>query len=880
MKNSTSENIRLLRSYHDKLIADFNKLVEDGETLQEGKSDESTKHGDYIDYPCSLAELLKDKIARDEDTEKRLSGDSKKSVENETTDFGFLLISLSRMVPFVDKFVKKICEMNIGEDVVSDENAIQAMESALVWLHCQSTDKREMAYQDMQKLYRFFRYQIIRYKQNNNLPITLKAIDSKYNDVMGKYRADKEKTKQKIFFDYRDDVRKILSQVFGCFSNIHAYYDYMKLVSRDEYENADLVSMGAGEKQVKKEKQDWNREYKMIYQLAETIQNVILQRFSSFVKAGYLNFPHGDYAFADFKSSTLSDSNFTSSNFYFCDFSEAVVKGSDLSVSDLKYVNAQNADFSNSNFNSSSLVGANFNNAILSNAQMMSAMLRDVKLDYLTSNAIDAKGSDSLKESLDAYNKGKDQCESELPIKALFWGKIREGILQKYAKDAQDFEAPSFTDEWKSTTSSPIKHEAIKMHGSMDEACRVLFENSDLNEFLNRNKYKTIDSETLKKYAEYTEANGITDIASPYTASFKDATMLKAQMPLADLSHVDMSSVSMSGTDVNDADLYYTRLSNASLIETNFSSSRFYKTNLRGANLSKANLIGTSIIDTGMDGANLEGALLIDSVIYSTEYGQTKKSKNSVPYINELFSKKAESLVEDVDDKEFLDDVSMADCNMTDIVGTGLVLINTNVDRSTWTRAELKKSILFNTVARWSIFDEADLSYALLLGASFHQTSFSGALMSNARFYACDMSGARLNKANFIGSRIDKVFFQNADLGQANLSRAYVKDCVFKDVNLYNINLSDTEFVNVTFENVDFSNCIGLSTAKFTHCFFADSCSRLEFQTGADGKQDSEFMSLCSGGGRLKFFKDKDQDYKDSFGEHQYTSLTAYLSGK
>ena len=29
-----------------------------------------------------------------------------------------------------------------------------------------------------------------------------------------------------------------------------------------------------------------------------------------------------------------------------------------------------------------------------------------------------------------------------------------------------------------------------------------------------------------------------------------------------------------------------------------------------------------------------------------------------------------------------------------------------------------------------------------------------------------------------------------------------------------------------------------------------------------------------------KFFKDKDQDYKDSFGEHQYTSLTAYLSGK
>ena len=139
------------------------------------------------------------------------------------------------------------------------------------------------------------------------------------------------------------------------------------------------------------------------------------------------------------------------------------------------------------------------------------------------------------------------------------------------------------------------------------------------------------------------------------------------------------------------------------------------------------------------------------------------------------------------------------------------------------------------------------------------------------------MSGVRLHRANLISARLDKVVFQNADMSRSNLSRTVFKNCAFSDVNFSEVNVSDAVFENVIFENVKFSSCIGLATAKFKHCFFADNCYKLDFQSGADGKQDKSFMSIPHSTGRIKFFKDEVQDYA-AFGEHQYTSLSWYLS--
>ena len=96
--------------------------------------------------------------------------------------------------------------------------------------------------------------------------------------------------------------------------------------------------------------------------------------------------------------------------------------------------------------------------------------------------------------------------------------------------------------------------------------------------------------------------------------------------------------------------------------------------------------------------------------------------------------------------------------------------------------------------------------------------------------------------------------------------------------------MSDTVFENVIFDDVDLTSCIGLSTARFHHCFFGYGCMGLHYQKGADGKADVNFMSIHHHGSRVKFFLDPEPKKEEvsgaeeaeewSFGNRWYTSLS------
>lgn len=870
MNGITKENTKLLKSYHDRLIKKFERYI--AETQKENadrpcRDDAPMGMDDYLAYPADFKALLRDVKEENENTEVRLAKVASPTGERE--DFGYLLVVLSRIVPLVDKVVKRICDMNIGDSVVTEENRIQAMQSAMVWLHLRATDSRELIFQDVSRLSRFIRFQILRYMRHNGCAITPETVKMRNEEMSaavwgsgGEYTREKRLGWLKKF---KADEESLLEETFACFEELHAYYDYMKRVTEKDF----LDSFETTEK-----KSEYH--FAAIRMLAVNVQNIILRRFSSYVKISDLNLPHGNFGYADFTSSTLSDSNFISGDFHFADFSDAVVKSSDLSVSDLTFVYAAKADFTDTNMNSSNLIGADFTSATLTNVQLMKALFRDAAVDYAPSRVPPP-----------LMPKNRQSART-----------LREDFFEKLARDSGNTDGDKRT-VWSCTTDSPVNME-IRFVGALDEAKRILAEKWSAVDASYR--FKVITPEELRKAREADGSQVSYEQSTSSTTVFKDSTMKGAQLPQADLSHADLSTCSLDKADVNEADLYYTNLTGSTLIGANFSNSSFYRSRMESTNFQEVNLINSSLICCDLRNASFNKAIMIGTTILNdglkkSDLGETEcyegDAKNKPSYRGEIFldsllkAEEGASFRTQTSDRSLEAEVSLMDCNFNSAIGTGLVVSGMNADRSTWIKAELKKAILFNMIARWGQFTGADLSYAILVGVSLYQASAESLNMPNSRLFACDLTGTKLRDANMIGSRIERTIFRNADMKGINLSRALIRNCVISDVSLIGANLGDAIFENVIFEEVDLTGCIGLSTAAFKHCCFGVGCVGLQYQKGADGKKDPTFMSISHHGSRVKFLQDvsdegneaeSTEERNDRASFRWYTSLTYLLN--
>ena len=878
--NTGSKEInKLLHSYQDELVKLYDKHVKDGKKAHEGKgriririSDDEKLVGDYLNYESDFGSLLYELELADKKEKERLeriSGHTDDKSDAFTIDFGYLLISLSRTIPLVERIVKRICDMNIGDAIVSGENFIPAMHSALVWLYLQSTDVRDVTYQDMGRLRRFLKYQIARFKENHDLAYSPSSIQEKYETVCEDLFTSTREEKIEFLAGYRREVGNLLEHTFDVFKRLYIFYQYMKEVDRGSYE-------------LDKKMDVLSAEYKKIYNLAVNIQNIILRRFASFVKISDLNFPHGSFMHGDFVSSTLSNSNLTNSDFRYCDFSDAVLRNCDMSVSDLTFTKNTNADYSNSNLNASNLVGADFSDATLNNVQLMNALFRNRQIDFDISYYTKAYFQKDRSKYHDALalvaERDSLRSEQESSVRGLT-AELRGSFFERLKRPAQHFENSEFTEE---SLCSTVRKNDRSTHAkdSMDGLwklfqdslvpLRTRMANYTLRPELLKQIEKIYQNETMKVRLDNQNKTKCV-AANPHTVCFFRASMDKVYMPRADLSHVDLSSVSLVGADISDGDFFYTSWNGAALAEANLSSARMYYTNLSNANLNKANLIGAVCYNTDFGGVNFSESLLIDAIFLFVD------ANIPDPYVKHIFTQTKENLVEGVSDFTMQPGKTINNCNFNRSNCMGMILAGAQADRTTWLRAELKSALLINVLARWAQMDRADLSYSIIAGATFHQTSFTDAILSNSRMYACDMMGTRLRNANFIASRLDKVIFQNADLSGTNFTGADINNCVFNDVNFDHANISGVVFKNCVFKNIDFSHCIGLTTACFKHCYFDESCSTLQYEIGNDGKADKEYMSIPHQGKRVKFFRDEDQDYRDSFGSRQYTSLSYYL---
>lgn len=841
-KTANAENEKLLYSYHTQLVSVYDEKIGKSEIGKKGcyyASDEP-ELSDYFDFPSGFGDLLADLAAEDQVRKEALESTGVRN--DHSIDFGHLLIVLSRIIPLIDMTVKRICDMNIGVGVAGEEYSIHSMKEALIWLDAKADDSRELAYHDLEKLRRFLQYQVIRFKNFKGLPSAPENIHETSEAIRNDFENLDEKNRIEFLHEFKyKKIVPLIEDAFSVFELLHSYHDYMKVSNKESFE-----SQNRGK--------SWAEEYRKIYHLAMNVQNIIFRRFVSLMKINDVNIPHGAYSYSDFVSTTMSDSNLINSDFHFSDFSDAVFKGCDISASDLTYIMARGADFSGSNMNACNLSGSVFENATLMDVQMLNVLFRDPKVDFIPSDnwVIREKKLNITRD----FAKKRDSA-------ACFEEKAAGVVTEKLVKMLGNYECD-------------CADMLVDARNAMDGLCERYGE--ETGKFFDSFKYKVITPEALKELEAFYNSERLNDRRkretqlkiNPISSCFKDATMSRALLPHADISHVDLCSVTLNEADLNDATCYYTNFRGTSMVGANLSNAEFYKAPLEGANLSKANLINVGFIDCFPKGASFANGLLINATFVNTD---AKK-----PYISSVLAQSSTSPVEKLNDvkDETDDDRSLNDCSFNNVIATGIVLAGLNADQSTWVGAEMRRAVIFNTAARWTQFDRADLSYSLVFGASFHQASFSEAMFANARLYACDFSGIRLHRSNFISTRVEKVVIQNADMSKSNLSRAEFRNCAFSDVNFSEVNVSDAFFENVIFDNVNFSSCIGLSTARFKHCYFSDSCYKLQFQTNADGKANKDFMSIPHGAGRVKFFRDDEQDYR-AFGDRQYTSINCHI---
>ncbi len=808
-------------------------------------------------------------------------------------DYGYLMILLGRSLAFCKKLITNICVNNIGESVIAESNPLQSMEDAFKWMFIQSTQSEDLSYQDIQRLKRLLWYQFFHFdnylsacgrKKTKDYGEVERAFTSACKDLQ---RSDSEE--KRIYINwYKQNMESLIGETFSALKALSVYYDYMVQTSAAAFEEA------------WREKHGNNGELRMRYEdigaLARNIQNILVRHFSSAVKIGAINAPHIRLTRSDFVSSDLSGSNLINSDFSYSDISGSFMRGCDISSSNLRYLRARNTDFTGSTLSSAILSGSSFQNANLTNAQLLDVIFRNPAFDFVTTENLKS-GKECFDEAQRPqwvrYLEIKEQAQKSAPERTAIdesdedssrtfdyiddqRKKTYQG-LQALSRAQQDPEQGRFTDLWLATTSNirafPERRlQSVSVGANMEKACELM---------------KDVISGLADAVSYFTVPGGLVEtvdrnLSNPgmrsQVASFVNSIFTGAAVFDTDFSLVDMSSVTMDGADASSSISCYTKLSNASLRGSNLSNSYFCAVACDNAVFAQTNLIGSSFINCDLKGANFTGSIQIDALHISTDL-----QKGTACYIGGLFAPPAvgelTETVNSATENVSQSGVSYIDANFNETTATGSRFIGVNADRSSWIGAKLKQTVFFDMLIRWAYLDGADCSYSVFCGVSMHQSSLANILFPQSRLFACDLSGTRLRGANFTGSRLDQVFFEDSDLSTVNFSRSSIFDCVFKDVNFNLTNLTGAEFFNVVFINVDFTTCIGLESARFSHCIFGKGCSKLVYPMDSNHQQDKSFMSLQFGDSRLKFFRDDEQaeEMERTYGVGRYTSLTALL---
>lgn len=784
------------------------------------------------------------------------------NLENDLGDEGIGEFSMrfGKAVRLLEELLSRICDNNIDRSILSKEKDFENIESGFAWLYSNNDamgDTKTLDVRDEKRFLDYLKYQLITEKYYSTHPFNNVAFEKDFEllkDAFFKLDfSPKEKpTQESLIYDYKQKMVFIIQ----CF-----FMGYKQLV---EYRNA-LIHIRTPRLKISRAKLFANKEKILDY--SNTLIQVLIDLFSSFVKINDLNLGNSILDKGWFNYSELSDSSFTHSSFKFARIENAVLKHCDLSTCCFIDADASDTDFSNSNFNYSDLTGTDLSGCTLNEAQMANILLRKKAecypfngLSLVIDNALDAiENGRYPKTTTDKETGEQKDIKPELEyakntLKCLKTFKITEIdlesiLLRKGLADPTSvlykkcFMESFFTDD--NDARYAISDYMNRAYGEAMELLHPFFQNRDMAIF---------DKKSLNALRIACEIEEITDLQkkdeekrnksvrekqfgklSLSVATLREATANKASVPCADFSYVDLTRAALKDSDLSEATMYYTEALQATLHESNLNQLNAHQANYNGATFSQANLIGAIFTDCLMDACIFKEANLLDAkIINSSNASPLKVPFCRVIYNNEPILPSASMLHSVIDEHAELpsnhnkasnvdsEKVPFApNCNFFNAIADNVMIINVDMQKSRFENATMRNGLLFNNIMWWNNFKRAELSNAIIAGVSFYQSNFVRAQLGRTFIYSSDFIGANLAETSFISALLNTVVFDQTKLDESNFSSATIKNSTFRCCSFKNVILTGACFENVLFDSIEgFENAVGLEQAKFKNCIF------------------------------------------------------------
>ena len=741
-----------------------------------------------------------------------------KKTEQMQSEYHSCRIELLKEMNFIDLCCKKICDYNIDESVYFGQFNASNVRYALIWLLCDSCPPEELDAQDVNRWKAYLKLQLELYFVYKGEYYDCQKLEQEYTSVEREWQKHSTSGKVADINRLKDNLREILREIFEVYDLLLKYRTYLPDVDVI-IDNDDYISI------------------RNALLLVRTISKLFLERLISYSKIPDPNLGDSDFRNAYLTRSTIPHGNFVNSDFESAQLDSAIMPDCDFSICNFYKAVANDANFDDCTFNYSNMIGINLQNASCRRSLFDSVLLRDPRLDGDAGIEL----ANQLKSAWENYVTEEQLFEDQITTRNNNKGNnnLRMQSVRLYkqlCKDTRDENYWSRTLANAETDNSPRlglfengQWQEITVKDSKDKEKRVmktifhdLFDEIN-NKFLStlraQCEAQIIDKALLNKIIE---AVGETKCYPEYLcriekASLNGVTATDCLMHGLDFSHIDISNAAFNGSDLSDSKGFYTNAEMSAFARATMNGAFFFHSRFNDTDFSEARAINATFVDCKMSNINFSGASAIGIRVYCT--------KRDYPFLSYLLTKletgDCKEFTEDINDKyEFDSKYTMYDSNWSNAYASKAEFVCLLMDRSHFTKTDLKNALLFNDVIRWSTFVDADASYALFIGDSFHQANFRNTNLSQSHSYACEFSGCQMVGVNYIGARLDKVNFYDDDLSGADFSHAWFENCIFRDCEFKNVNLSNVDFVNCVFSGVDFSTCRGLARAVFKDCAF------------------------------------------------------------
>lgn len=296
-----------------------------------------------------------------------------------------------------------------------------------------------------------------------------------------------------------------------------------------------------------------------------------------------------------------------------------------------------------------------------------------------------------------------------------------------------------------------------------------------------------------------------------------------------DFAFVDLSGVTLEGSDLSRALLEYVDFTGATLRNVSLQGAVLAKAKLVNCRFEGVNLVGANIGSTMIQGATFIDCDVTEGRLSRADIRSTRFERCRIAERMEMFLETSLTQVQFID-------CSMPSMNFLqmDLTGgvfrgsdlTGSNFVQGDLTRCDFTGATLDGVTIISTRAPGACFDDAkmpnvryiddpvlndctfrraDITMANLRSADLAGAVFDGAIMDQADCSGADLSDARLNRVSAVGTQFRKANLRGAICHWADLREASFMNTELVGTRLQQANLYSVSFLYATLGETDFA---------------------------------------------------------------------------